>query len=33
MRKLIALTAFVWIGALGWVWPAGSVPAIRQSYQ
>ena len=27
MRKLIALTALVWIGALGWVWPAGSVPA------
>jgi cytochrome c peroxidase len=24
MRKLIALTALVWIGALGWVWPAGS---------
>ena len=23
MRKLIALTALVWIGALGWVWPAG----------
>jgi cytochrome c peroxidase len=22
MRKLIALTALVWIGALGWVWPA-----------
>jgi cytochrome c peroxidase len=27
MRKLIALTALVWIGALGWVWPAGSAPA------
>ena len=27
MRKLIALTAFVWIGALGWVWPAGTTPA------
>ena len=22
MRKLIALTALVWIGALGWVWPS-----------
>jgi cytochrome c peroxidase len=27
MRKWIALTALVWIGALGWVWPAGSAPA------
>ena len=27
MRKLITLTALVWIGALGWVWPAGTTPA------
>src|SRR5688572_5479618 len=27
MRKLISLTALVWLGALGWVWPAGSAPA------